>query len=45
VYHWLQSRVGARIATVLTGLWYALLLLLILLLAGTPASHFRYIDL
>lgn len=45
IFHWLEARLGYGWATVLTGLWYALLLSLILILYFEPGETFRYENL
>lgn len=45
MYWWLRHRLGTHWAVVLTAIWYALLLTLILLLAAEPSGDFRYDDL
>ena len=45
MYGWLLPRVGARTALILTAVWYATILLLILLLAAEPSGEFRYDDI
>ena len=45
MYAWLRKRVGRRVATALMGLWYAVLLVLILILASETSVNFRYDDL
>jgi hypothetical protein len=45
MYAWLLPRVGARAALILTALWYALILVLVLLVAVQPTGEFRYDDL
>jgi|AP12_2_1047962.scaffolds.fasta_scaffold03554_1 hypothetical protein len=45
MYGWLQPRVGHRVAVAVTALWYALLIVLVLLFAAEPPADFRYDDL
>jgi hypothetical protein len=45
MYAWLLPRVGARAALVVTALWYAVLLVLVLAVAVEPTGEFRYDDL
>jgi len=45
MYGWLLPRVGRRAAILLTALWYAALIALVVLLAAKPESGFRYDDL
>jgi hypothetical protein len=45
IYGWLEQRLGPRTALILTGLWYGLLLSLILLFASEPIGDFRYDDI
>ena len=45
MYGWLLPRVGARAAFVCTALWYAVILVLVLLVAVQPTGEFRYDDL
>jgi len=45
MYGWLLPRVGARAALILTALWYAALLVLMLLVAVEPTGEFRYDDI
>ena len=43
MYAWLSERTTPRVALILTVFWYALLLMLIALLAaGVPQAEFRY---
>ena len=45
MYGWLSPRIGRRAALLLTALWYAFLIALVVLLAAEPESGFRYDDL
>jgi hypothetical protein len=45
MYGWLLPRVGRNAAIVLTALWYAALIVLVILLAAQPPADFRYDDL
>lgn len=45
MYGWLLPRLGRRGAVAVTALWYALLLVLVVLLAVEPPADFRYDDL
>jgi hypothetical protein len=45
MYSWLLPRIGRRAALLLTALWYAVLIALVVLLAAEPESGFRYDDL
>lgn len=44
-YAWLLPRIGPRAAAVVTALWYAALLALVILFATEPPADFRYDDL
>ena len=45
LYRWLEPRIGTPAAMIVTGLWYGLLLALILLLASDHGGNFRYDDI
>ena len=45
MYAWLLPRIGRRAAVVVTAIWYAVLIALIVLLANEPSVNFRYDDL
>jgi hypothetical protein len=45
MYGWLLPRVGHRVAVTVTALWYAVLIVLVILLAAEPPADFRYDDL
>ena len=45
MYAWLSPRVGRRGALIVTTVWYAALLVLVILLAAEPSGNFRYDDL
>lgn len=45
MYGWLLNRIGARAAFIATALWYAILLILVLILAVEPIAEFRYDDI
>jgi hypothetical protein len=45
MYGWLLPRIGHRTALAVTALWYAILLVLVILLAAEPPMDFRYDDL
>ena len=42
MYGWLRARLSQRTADVLIVLWYALLMMLVLLYAMEPPAVFRY---
>jgi hypothetical protein len=45
MYAWLLPRIGTRAALVVTAIWYAALLVLVILCATEPPAEFRYDDL
>lgn len=45
MYEFLRTRVGHKLAAIVTGAWLAVLLLLIMLLGGTPETTLRYLSL
>jgi hypothetical protein len=45
MYAWLLPRIGRRAALVVTAVWYAMLIALVILLAAEPQADFRYDDL
>lgn len=45
MYDWLLKVFPPRVATMLLGAWYALLIVLILLLGATPENTIRYMNL
>jgi hypothetical protein len=45
MYRWLIPRIGYRAAMAVTAVWYAVLVLLIILFAAEPSVEFRYDDL
>lgn len=45
MYGWLLTRIGHRAAVAVTALWYAVLIVLVILLAAEPPADFRYDDL
>jgi hypothetical protein len=42
MYKWLRARLSKRTADVLITLWYALLMIIVLLYAMEPPAVFRY---
>lgn len=45
MYSWLLPRIGRRGAVLVTAVWYAILIALVVLLAAEPSADFRYDDL
>jgi hypothetical protein len=45
IYAKLAQHLGAKTATILYGLWFAALLLILLLFGGTPETTLRYLEL
>lgn len=45
MYDWIQNRFGSSLANVLYGLWYAVILLVIVIIGSTPETTLRYLEL
>lgn len=45
MYAWLLPWIGPRAALLVTAIWYAALLVLVILCAAEPPADFRYDDL